>query len=181
MVINDIDLSVYAETRCPDPSSPTGYGEPIASPPVGPITNGFIPTPGTITANVVDVSYSYSSNKISCSDGATILIPANVQSFSTTYSVSNVTGYRPLSNVVAQGVVCSDRDYTVSDSQQVGVLLQRADGTTVVVGATVNGGTVYSTSVSGVNRYYRQISISYGSGTSLYDPPEIPDPPNPPL
>jgi hypothetical protein len=37
MVINDIDKSVYAETRCPDPSSPTGYGEPIASAPVGPI------------------------------------------------------------------------------------------------------------------------------------------------
>jgi hypothetical protein len=38
MVINDIDKSVYAEIRCPDPTSPTGYGEPIASAPVGPIT-----------------------------------------------------------------------------------------------------------------------------------------------
>jgi hypothetical protein len=38
LVINDIDKSVYAETRCPDPSSPTGYGEPITSAPVGPIT-----------------------------------------------------------------------------------------------------------------------------------------------
>jgi hypothetical protein len=29
MVINDINYSVYAETQCPDPSSPTGYGPPI--------------------------------------------------------------------------------------------------------------------------------------------------------
>jgi hypothetical protein len=31
LVINDIDKSVYSETRCPDPSAPTGYGEPISS------------------------------------------------------------------------------------------------------------------------------------------------------
>jgi hypothetical protein len=29
LIINDIDKSVYAEIQCPDPSSPTGYGEPI--------------------------------------------------------------------------------------------------------------------------------------------------------
>jgi len=34
LVINDIDKSVYAETRCPDPSSPDGYGPKIVSPPV---------------------------------------------------------------------------------------------------------------------------------------------------
>ena len=33
MVLNDVDLSIYAEIQCPDPTSPTGYGEPI---PVGP-------------------------------------------------------------------------------------------------------------------------------------------------
>jgi hypothetical protein len=44
MVLNDVDLSIYGEIRCPDPSSPTGYGEPI---PVGPtpiIAAGFDPT-----------------------------------------------------------------------------------------------------------------------------------------
>jgi hypothetical protein len=29
MVINDVDKSVYADLFCPDPSSPTGYGDPI--------------------------------------------------------------------------------------------------------------------------------------------------------
>jgi len=37
LTINDVDLSVYAETVCPDPTSPTGYGEPITTSPTGPI------------------------------------------------------------------------------------------------------------------------------------------------
>ncbi len=28
MIINDVDYSIYAEVECPDPSSPTGYGQP---------------------------------------------------------------------------------------------------------------------------------------------------------
>jgi hypothetical protein len=37
LVINDVDYSVYSETRCPDPSASDGYGEPIASSVVGPV------------------------------------------------------------------------------------------------------------------------------------------------
>jgi hypothetical protein len=40
MVINDIDKSVYAEVSCPDPSSPTGYGEPIQLGPTPIIASG---------------------------------------------------------------------------------------------------------------------------------------------
>jgi hypothetical protein len=57
MIINDVDKSVYAEVRCPDPSSPDGYGEPIRtaatpiiSPECGGIEgieyNGTVPPPG---------------------------------------------------------------------------------------------------------------------------------------
>jgi hypothetical protein len=60
MVINDIDKSVYAEVRCPDPSSPDGYGEPIQSNPTPKIAdgcqgiagityNGTVPPPGNTT------------------------------------------------------------------------------------------------------------------------------------
>ena len=60
MIVNDVDKSVYAEIRCPDPSSPDGYGEPIQSDPtpiIGPsctdipgITyNGTVPPPGNTT------------------------------------------------------------------------------------------------------------------------------------
>jgi hypothetical protein len=38
MTINDVDYSVYAETVCPDPSSPTGFGEPISTAPTPIIT-----------------------------------------------------------------------------------------------------------------------------------------------
>jgi hypothetical protein len=40
MVINDIDYSVYMEYECPDPSSPTGYGEPIQLEPTPIIASG---------------------------------------------------------------------------------------------------------------------------------------------
>jgi hypothetical protein len=60
MTINDVDKSVYAEVRCPDPSSPDGYGEPIRTaitPTISPgcidipgITyNGTVPPPGNTT------------------------------------------------------------------------------------------------------------------------------------
>jgi hypothetical protein len=49
MVINDIDYSVYAELFCPDPSSPTGYGDPIQ----------LGPTP---IINVASVSCPYSNS-----------------------------------------------------------------------------------------------------------------------
>jgi hypothetical protein len=38
LTINDTDYSVYYEIECPDPSTPTGYGEPIQSSPTSPIT-----------------------------------------------------------------------------------------------------------------------------------------------
>jgi hypothetical protein len=56
MVINDINYSVYAEIECPEPSSPTGYGEPIptaATPTIAPNS----PKPGLET---VAASGSYS-------------------------------------------------------------------------------------------------------------------------
>ena len=60
MIINDVDRSVYAEIRCPDPTSPDGYGEPIRTaitPTISPgcidipgITyNGTVPPPGNTT------------------------------------------------------------------------------------------------------------------------------------
>lgn len=56
MVINDVDYSIYAEIECPEPSSPTGYGEPIptaATPTIAPNS----PKPGLET---VAASGSYS-------------------------------------------------------------------------------------------------------------------------
>jgi hypothetical protein len=42
-VIDDIDYAVWAEVSCPDPTSPTGYSDPIRSEPTPIIQPGFIP------------------------------------------------------------------------------------------------------------------------------------------
>ena len=52
MIINDVDLSVYAEVRCPDPTSPDGYGEPIRTaitPKIKSQVTGTAPPPGNTT------------------------------------------------------------------------------------------------------------------------------------
>jgi hypothetical protein len=65
MVINDVDYSVYSEVSCPDPSSPTGYSDPIAFSPTpiiqngcqgiqGVTYNGTVPPPGnTVGAQII--------------------------------------------------------------------------------------------------------------------------------
>lgn len=50
LVINDVDYSVYYEVVCPDPSSPTGYSDPITFSPTPTIQNGCQGIPG-ITYN----------------------------------------------------------------------------------------------------------------------------------
>jgi hypothetical protein len=50
LTINDVDYSVYYEVECPDPSSPTGFGEPMASDP-RPIIPQIIP-------GIEDVNFS---------------------------------------------------------------------------------------------------------------------------
>jgi hypothetical protein len=65
MIINDVDYSVYSEVSCPDPSSPTGYSDPIAFSPTpiiqngcqgieGVAYNGTVPPPGnTVGAQII--------------------------------------------------------------------------------------------------------------------------------
>lgn len=56
MIIDDQDLSVYAEIRCPDPTSPTGYGPPV---PIG-------QTPAILDLNnfeyVSDTAFNFNFN-----------------------------------------------------------------------------------------------------------------------
>jgi hypothetical protein len=83
MVINDVDKSVYLEVSCPDPSSPTGYGEPIQLGPTPIISsgcggiegityNGTVPPPGNtigapITlANGAITRQSYATTPSTC-------------------------------------------------------------------------------------------------------------------
>jgi hypothetical protein len=53
LVINDVDKSVYSEIRCPDPTSPTGYGEPINTISTAPVQKPCTSLPGQTSAGTV--------------------------------------------------------------------------------------------------------------------------------
>lgn len=106
MIINDVDLSVYAEIRCPDPTSPDGYGEPIRtaitltiSPECGGIEgvayNGTVPPPGNTTgAQIIlehgSITYRTYSNYVFGCD-APIEAPSTLPASGTT-TLQNVKG-----------------------------------------------------------------------------------------
>jgi hypothetical protein len=79
MVINDVDYSVYSEIECPDPTSPTGFGEPISTTPTSIIRDSifspwfFIGVPTTVQITLV--GQIASANNIVCSTGLPTTIP----------------------------------------------------------------------------------------------------------
>lgn len=100
MIINDVDYSVYAEVRCPDPSSPDGYGPPIEIGPTPIISpdctdipgitySGTVPPPGNtvgaqiVLANAGIVTREYYPSPNDCT--AAIFPPFTFGSQSSTY------------------------------------------------------------------------------------------------
>jgi hypothetical protein len=110
MIINDVDLSVYAEIRCPDPTSPDGYGEPIRTaitPTISPgcidipgITyNGTVPPPGnTVGAQIIleNGPISVSSFANSPNDCTAAVLPPTT-SASSSVTLQDVKGIELLS------------------------------------------------------------------------------------
>lgn len=110
MIINDVDLSVYAEIRCPDPTSPDGYGEPIRTaitPTISPgcidipgITyNGTVPPPGnTVGAQIIleNGPISVSSFAASPNDCTAAVLPPTT-SASSSVTLQDVKGIELLS------------------------------------------------------------------------------------
>jgi hypothetical protein len=105
LVINDVDKSVYSETRCPDPTSPTGFGPPISSSrtPIiaNPLPEGFTDISGTISVDGnTTVTYTVNYTTLNYSGAACTFTPntfngnvspgVNLASLSLTYR-ANVT------------------------------------------------------------------------------------------
>jgi hypothetical protein len=98
MVINDIDYSVYAELFCPDPSSPTGYGEPIQLGPTPIIASscvqieGTVPPPGNTIGATLTIQRSSGTAEyvgvVNANDTGIINIQAS------TFTVANVREVR---------------------------------------------------------------------------------------
>jgi hypothetical protein len=95
LVINDVDKSVYTETRCPDPSSPTGYGEPISSSPSGIVVNRYYTPSNPLvfpSANgTLSVSYSnVRTQQIGCASPFAKFTSGIATGGPLTYSVTNI-------------------------------------------------------------------------------------------
>jgi hypothetical protein len=95
LVINDVDKSVYTETRCPDPSSPTGYGEPISSSPSGIVVNRYYTpsNPLTIPASSGTLSVTKSgvyTQQTGCTSPFTKSTGTPTSAVTSNYSVTNV-------------------------------------------------------------------------------------------
>lgn len=148
LTINDVDKSVYAEIQCPDPSSPTGYGEPIATNPtktVNDIWNRF-PSPGTLAVDII--IYTEKGVWTYCSDG-TVASGASTEGPTNTGTTtkSNVVGWRPADNVRSWNYICVGPPNPVTVSM--GFFVLYADNTEELVGGyTSNTGDVFSPSGS---------------------------------
>jgi hypothetical protein len=136
LVINDIDKSVYAEIRCPDPSSPTGYGEPIASAPTPIITDGFTPVPlGAFQAFYTMTRISGEARRCDTND----VYASGTTTVSSTNSPikSNVASYRALTNSWSTNKVCPGGSLVCTPITN-GIRVKYLNGTTEDL--TVNSG-----------------------------------------
>jgi hypothetical protein len=137
MVINDVDYSVYSEIECPDPTSPTGYGEPIASAPISPVDewNRF-PSAGTLAVTIVITkekgAYYYCDDNTLAS-GASTEGPTNTG----TTTHSNVVGWRTADNVASYNYICTGPENPITVS--LGYFVLYSNGTTQQVGGNRSG------------------------------------------
>jgi hypothetical protein len=138
MVINDVDYSVYSEIECPDSSSPTGYGEPIATGPTKPVDewNRF-PSAGTI--EVFISIYRENTERRRCSDGVTVAGPTtegptNIGGTTRT----NAIGWRPATNKSVRTGICVGPELNTDVSMGAFVLF--SNNTTELIGGFMKDG-----------------------------------------
>ncbi len=168
LVINDIDKSVYAETRCPDPTSPTGYGEPIASTPTGPVSDGWTRFEET-GEFVLNRSVSQEISVIRyCATNAVNYGPDSFfQPLIFFAARSNVVGYKLGVNTSLITYVCPPNPV---DTNQVsmGVFVLYANNTTELIGTYLANGNRYTAGAEyGTRTEIWQFTITVG-GTPIY-------------
>ena len=147
LVINDVDKSVYAEIRCPDPSSPTGYGEPIASAPTPKIRDFNPLAEGTFVVNYS--ARDIQSEMFNCDDATSYFGGEETTStFSST--ISGVVGWRYTNLKATETYICSGSN-TVTQIQM-GILVKKSDGSIQHSGGTAaNGSRIFRPSGTSFN------------------------------
>jgi hypothetical protein len=113
LTINDENKSVYAEIACPDPSSPTGFGDPIQTGPT-PIIDLFttLSSPGRIFQFDINTTRG---DALQCDNGS--LLEAGFTSFgnSTASASFNFVSYSGIRNANASwDCICSGSPVTTS-------------------------------------------------------------------
>ena len=116
MTINDVDLSVYAEVSCPDPSSPTGFGEPIQIGPTPIITdpNNFEIESGTAFSVVFDFErVVVQSSTIDCTFNEPISAGGTSVSSFRFETNANVFGFKYSFSLVNASITCGPSEEAV--------------------------------------------------------------------
>ena len=170
LVINDIDKSVYTETRCPDPTSPTGYGEPIASAPTKPVIDGWnrFTQTGAFVYSIGITTFISALNK--CSDGSTVQ-GSSTTTGTTGGTLSNVVAWKPADNFRRMDYICIGP--TSTTPKQFGIYVLYADNSSALIGGPIpNGSEINNFGTPGPLYGYRTdtwttTSITVG-GTPIY-------------
>jgi hypothetical protein len=123
MVINDIDKSVYAELFCPDPSSPTGYGDPIQLGPTpiikSPFTiSGTVPPPGNTVGGTFTIARSQQIHTFyngSCAATTTQTLSGTSPGAPFTYAnVKSVSYQEVTGSICSGGSLVTQRFYRIT-------------------------------------------------------------------
>jgi hypothetical protein len=123
MIINDIDHSVYAELNCPDPSSPTGYGDPIQLGPTPIIKelfniSGTVPPPGNTVGGTFTIARSQAIHTFyngSCGVTTTQTLPGTPPGSPFTYAnVKSVSYQEVTGSICSGGSLVTQRFYRIT-------------------------------------------------------------------
>jgi hypothetical protein len=165
-----IGKSVVGVGKCPDPTSPDGYGPEIYSP-TELITDGFNPLPGTFTLNYSVIQVEEKGEFTTC--GGSFSSAAALITTVSTGSIANVVSWKPGALERVETFICSGSQ--PSTTGPIAFSAKRANGTTY---NWLNSWiTIFpnNSGVSGVRKYYYQVDLYYGAGIYVYQsPPYVP-------
>lgn len=162
MTINDVDYSVYAETECPDPSTPDGYGPPIPWNPTPKVFDFYPLTLGTFevvySITITRNALVYCSNDLAYDAG-------DETTYSLTRTESNVVGWRYGYLEATEVYICSGANTVVN--RQMGLIVKKSDGSTKGLGGTAPHGSRTFTPVGTSFNVYGNGQIVYYSVSSI--------------
>lgn len=167
--------TVVGVGKCPDPSSPTGYGPEISSPPLL-ITDGFVPVPNPgATVGWIKTTQLWSGGRNDCGSNTFHdfgLIASSVSSG----SYANIVSYKVLDQYSTAIYNCGGVNGG-GIPKNIGVMLKRANGTEILVGSLqLDNNAANATGVYGITRSYNLVDLTY-LGVSFYTSPAAETPP----